>query len=502
MTMQTISIFLYTNEEHQQIPLETDEKCEIVCRKLCQRLQITPATCLLFGLRISNTNDFLPGSNKLEANGHYEFRVRFQVLELSTLKCMDKMAYNYFFYQLKYDLINGKIEELVYPNYKDQVVGLCVTNMYIEMLENNVSIEYFENNYKKYVPSKHVKKHSLYMRQRISNALRKIKYMNHDSYYVKGTYLETIRTLAPNYFVERCTGIAPYLPEDDLDHGGTCPIDLEFAPYHTERPGLSIYYKYKKLWKHIARIEDIYAIIVEKDSVVRFEMRDTPAGFAVQLSDKQKMESFVSCIAGYYRLMVKWIIDLCRTYPSPSLHTLLTLKCHGPIGGEFSYLKLQEKHNITGSYIIRQCEKVYETYYIDIIASNQPETYKITYDYNTWNLHKIDGIKSFNNLQDVARSIMTKSKQKFRLAPSEYGTCVTLYTFISVKTKLKFTFSDKSSNLLLCLPPSQLTAKKNLDKHIEFEIRQKKAQLLNPVTDFRKYISKFIKCRFISSKSK
>lgn len=101
--------------------------------------------------------------------------------QLSTLKRMDKEAYNYFYHQVKYDLIEGKIPELAYPNFKDQVAGLCVTNMYIEMLENHTSIADLEANYKKYVPVKHVKKHSFIIRQRISNALGNIRNRNHDS---------------------------------------------------------------------------------------------------------------------------------------------------------------------------------------------------------------------------------------------------------------------------------------------------------------------------------
>lgn len=39
-----------------------------------------------------------------------------------------------------------------------------------------------------------------------------------------------------------------------------------------------------------------------------------------------------------------------------------------------------------------------------------------------WHLHSHEGtIKAFNNLNELAKSIKTQSKQKLRLAPSEYG---------------------------------------------------------------------------------
>lgn len=118
---------------------------------------------------------------------------------------------------------------------------------------------------------------------------------------MKGTFLESIKTLAPNYLVERCAAMAPYLEEEELSKG-RCAVDLEFSPYHAERPGFSIYYAYKKFWKYISRTEDIYAIIIEGDEVI-FEMHTSPvgSGFNVRIPDAQQLQSFVSCIAGYYR---------------------------------------------------------------------------------------------------------------------------------------------------------------------------------------------------------
>lgn len=185
--------------------------------------------------------------------------------------------------------------------------------------------------------------------------------------YVKSTYLESISTLAPNYLVEKYTGIVPYLPEDNFVPNGTCTVDIQFLPFNAERPGLSVYYPYKKSWKHIAKIEDIFAIIIDRHTV-KLEIRDYPAGFSIQINDALRRDSFVSCLATYYRLMVKWTVDLCRDLCSPTLQTLRELKCHGPIGYEYSYAKLQSRQCPPGSFIIRQCEKIFDNFYIDIVV--------------------------------------------------------------------------------------------------------------------------------------
>lgn len=98
---------------------------------------------------------------------------------MPTLKSLDKNAYNYFYHQVKSDLINGKIPELVYPNLKSEVLGLIVTNMYIEMLEYNTSVDELKKNYKQYVPEKYLKKHWIVIKKRIADQLEQIRH-KHD----------------------------------------------------------------------------------------------------------------------------------------------------------------------------------------------------------------------------------------------------------------------------------------------------------------------------------
>lgn len=181
MTLQTFSILLYTNNEYRDIPYGVDDTCEAVCRELCRDLGIQPIANLLFSLRIKGSTNYLPGCRSVLPNVKYEFRLRHQVPTLSEFKKMDKNAFNYYFHQVKCDLINNAITELEYPNHKDKVVGLAVTSMYIEMLEKHISVDELERHYENYVPKKHIKKHRFIIKQKISNELRNIKNMDHDS---------------------------------------------------------------------------------------------------------------------------------------------------------------------------------------------------------------------------------------------------------------------------------------------------------------------------------
>lgn len=128
---------------------------------------------------------------------------------------------------------------------------------------------------------------------------------------------------------------------------------------------------------------------------------------------------------------------------------------------------------------------------------NHIETFKITHEYDRWHLHFHDRtVKTCDNLANLAKNIKTSSKQTFRLAPSEYGK---FNGFIEndllifcLRCCLHLTFNtDKSTSLLLCMPPHQITAKQTINEHSENELRKKRAQLFDPIKDLRKYQSKY-----------
>lgn len=102
---------------------------------------------------------------------------------------------------------------------------------------------------------------------------------------------------------------------------------------------------------------------------------------------------------------------------------LTALKCHGPIGYELAYGKLEENRNIPGSYIVRQCERVFDDFYIDIIAKGTlTQTFKITNSYNMWHWHSHSrDVRSFNSLAELARGIPSDYQRKVLLTPSEFG---------------------------------------------------------------------------------
>lgn len=94
---------------------------------------------------------------------------------------MDKRTYDYYYDQVRYDVLQNNIPEIEYPKYKNDILGLCVTDMYVEMIENKKSVEYLKKNYRNYIPKELAKHHSIFAKKEIENSLRAIKNKNHDT---------------------------------------------------------------------------------------------------------------------------------------------------------------------------------------------------------------------------------------------------------------------------------------------------------------------------------
>lgn len=177
---------------------------------------------------------------------------------------------------------------------------------------------------------------------------------------------------------------------------------------------------------------------------VNLEMQNSPVGLPISMNSPREIESFVSCLNGYYRLIVTWNMDLCSQLGSPSLKFLSDRKIHGPIG-DYSHTKITEKSSAVGTFLIRQCHKNYGIFFIDIVTKEdtKPETFKILYNStetgDKWGLCDDMEVKYFDDLIDLAKSIPTNGRY-FRLPPTSH---------------------DRSELLLLGLDPQKLGIKES-----------------------------------------
>ncbi|XP_014245974.2 uncharacterized protein LOC106664605 [Cimex lectularius] len=342
----------------------------------CKRFNIKPICRNLFAVR-DRVDHWLPlhvrlwDMNEDVFKKGLEIRIRYRMPNIQSLKNMDLRALDYYFLQVREDILNSNIKEISYEKHKDELMGLGVTDMYRVMIEKNLAIPMILNDYKRHIPKEILKHHKFFVKKPIFDSLTKLESTgNRDVLSVKYNYLFQFEGMAPNYLSEEFEGQIE-------DKGVFRSADLFVNIYSKERPGVSFCFKQGvEGVTHLCSIDDICCVSICETTVEIARKNGIPV--YIKMS-KQTMDSFVTLLDGYYRLSVKSIFNICKDFYTPSLKKLLSLKIHGPVGGVFAYNKLEKKReNKPGCFILRECENTYNTYLVDVCTNTSKViTYKI-----------------------------------------------------------------------------------------------------------------------------
>ncbi|XP_016939268.1 tyrosine-protein kinase hopscotch [Drosophila suzukii] len=476
----------------------------------------------------------LPGE-RLSCQLVYCFRMRFRVPELDNqLESIDPRSHKFLYHQMRYDWLTEQIPEIRYPEHKDKSTGLAVMDMLIdaqEQTEDDQALRSIEKSYRAYLPPSLWRAHSFFVGSKIREVFRNLKANAPSIERLKWHYVHQISHLAPSYLTEQFTCTVQYLPNEEvargggaigtsltqtvskstttlvssgstntlstlttnINHGGhggsgkkgkrrsaSAGIDVyvRVFPHDSLEPGLKVARVTSEAtlkWNLVGAVEGIFMISKISDTSVRLEIVGLPKGYEMQFQTEKEMKSFISYLGIYIRLSSKWMQDLCHSYRTPSLEELSSLYCHGPIGGAYSLMKLHENGDKCGSYIVRECDREYNIYYIDIntkiMAKNtdqercKTETFRIVRKDSQWKLSYNNAEHVLNSLHEVAHFIQADSPDRYRIPASKY---------------------DKPPLLLLLLPKN-LKAKKTDLQLSEAELQRRNPQIFNPKTDLQWY---------------
>ncbi|XP_067143590.1 tyrosine-protein kinase JAK2-like [Centruroides vittatus] len=355
-------INLYTQKEPLILPEITKYNAEYLCIVAAKHCRISPASRHLFALWNPNKNIWYSPCKIIDVGSNKDlnlyFRLRFHPSDVKKL-AIDQQACNYYFHQMRHDFLQGKIKQL--SNNADDSFGLAVTDIIRTALEQDLNPEQMKIEYSNFLP-KVLHKWNLFMlKERINKAIIKaFRNSGQNVAYVKQQYIQHLITLVPDYTCEH------YQAQID-ENGKVYEVFLRVCPYVLKNAGLQMQIKgSKESWIQICSIEDLCYISMRNDGTVEISRRNgIPQYLTFQSVDQ--MHSFVSLLDGYYRLIEKWTFNICKDLITPSLLNLRQLKCHGPIGQEFSYQKLREKcKNEVGCYILRESTTVYHEYRLDV----------------------------------------------------------------------------------------------------------------------------------------
>uniref|UniRef100_A0A0A9ZBW4 Tyrosine-protein kinase n=3 Tax=Lygus hesperus TaxID=30085 RepID=A0A0A9ZBW4_LYGHE len=392
---------------------------------ICKKLRIKPTCRHLFGLRCEE-NQWIPLSYKLWdcTSKHLEARIRFRTPSIETLLERDINTFDYYFFQVRDDVLNDRVSDISYEKHKEELMGLGVSDMYRVKIEKGISRDNLLNDYKRYIPKEVLKHHKFFVKKPLLDSLIRVEsYGNHDILKIKRSYLEQFEEMAPNYLSETY--------DAQIDEGGTLRgATVQVNIFHKDFPGIQYLYKGKKEWMHMSTIDGLCCISLNKNGTAEIS-RKTGIPIYLTMKNFNSMISFVTTVEGYYRLSVKWTFNICRDLITPSLVTLRSIKCHGPVGGKFSYTKLEQKRdNKPGCFILRECEIFYDVYYIDVCMSDRKvSTFKIERKGDGHYVFSAEPNERFESIGAiVARYKVQGSDPYFKecIPPSEYDDSILL----------------------------------------------------------------------------
>ncbi|XP_075981572.1 tyrosine-protein kinase hopscotch [Anticarsia gemmatalis] len=372
---ETVKVAVVTDRTPNIITVRSSTlTAEELCIILCKKYKIPPLTRTLFALRVKGRDYFLKDNAKvLSSTRDYELRIRFKVPRLELLITLDETTYDYYFLQARSDVYENRIPEIKYPEHKKEMLGLGIADMTRATAEEKLSVNDVVRDYKKYIPKVIVRRHGHVAKKHAHDQLPKLCSVGHNVNYIKNLYLQQLYIMAPNYLAEEYDNV---LWQNGND---VTPVKVVVAPFHPHQSGIRLYNTVKRDWSQVCRIEELIYLTRNGEHSVEISRRGTPLFF--KFKSEEQLSSFISVCDGYYRLMVKWTFNLSKDDETPSLKELQRIKCHGPVGGAFSYRKLEEKRGKKhGCYILRQCQDDYNVYYLDVCTKNSTtETYRIEF---------------------------------------------------------------------------------------------------------------------------
>lgn len=240
MEEKNIEVYIVTESKFVLVPCTSNTYIEDVCIYLCKQCQIGPVARHLFALRVHGTKLFLPSCNKItDKYKKFDLRIRYKVANIQKLKKIDIKAYDYYFHQVRNDVLDNNIPDIIYDKFKRELVGLGVADMYRVMLEKDIARDIVESEYKKYIPKEVIKRHSFFIKKPIHDTLGKIKKSGHDAWYVKAQYLTQFEVMAPEYLAEEYNALMDV-------NGSILNVHIRVSPFHPTEPGVRICYDSKK----------------------------------------------------------------------------------------------------------------------------------------------------------------------------------------------------------------------------------------------------------------
>ena len=372
------------------VSVSEDDVAEDVVIQLSKDLKISPISRHMFALFHPHSKLWLSPNQKIlqwlhgEQSHVFELRVRFKPTDLDALK-KDQAAFDYYFFQVRYDF--RKKQKSSHAGDKTQrVLGLFIADIISYVLETYPDLDEMEAEeklkeipIKDFLPLPFAQKLMLLALNADCRNQMVTAWSNshHDANTPKQEYLRTLLDGLPDMGSPDAS--APLWPQYHVEQYSAqlavrdqqVPISLDFQPImHAIRVKQKC--NTTSEWSTMCSVEELCFIAVKAVTKTIEVSRINGIPHNLSFATENELKSFVSLLDGYYRLSQKWSFSICKDISSPSLTTLKSLKCHGPVGAAFAVKKLQEKAgDKAGTYVLRQSGKNYSDFVVDVCCGRR-----------------------------------------------------------------------------------------------------------------------------------
>ncbi|KAM7285961.1 tyrosine-protein kinase JAK2 [Ixodes scapularis] len=423
----TVCILFYTPREPLLVPgKDGAHTAEHLCMQAAELCGIGPVTAQLFGLFSAETGIWFAPSANVKAKDkslNLYFRLRYKPPTLDRIKA-EEATLNYVYHQMRQDFVCGRVPELHHNRVQHRTLGLVVTDVVRHLIEAGQSPQQGSFSFSDFMPAVLVGPLKMrVLKPRLTNALNECWHNSRQNVNrVKEIYVNEFRSIVPEY------GCEQFVAQVDSD-GRVWEVVLQVNPHHPQMPGLRMHSKASKesiTWTHICSISDLCFVNMNLSNCTVEISRRNGIPQNIRFSSVSRMQSFLSLLDGYYRLMEKWTVNLCINLPTPSLTALRAMRCHGPIGARFAYQKLQEKSDHeSGWYLLRQSSSAYREFRLDFLGQDEtPETLRIVQsaEDGTFRLDQGEGqaFPSLAKLVNDGVKPMLSLELGYCVPPSEY----------------------------------------------------------------------------------
>lgn len=239
--MSTVNIVTYTSSF--EVNIDDTTSIEDLIIETCKHFNIGPIARHLFALRIKNTTIWVHLNAIVKQIPHtdFEFRIRFNVPDVNRLSDIDAIAYDFYFNQVKYEVLHALLPPSLYKSFKSEIMGLSVVDMFRAIIEEGLREEKVIDDYQKYIPRSVLKRHLFFLKKPVVKNLNLLKQnrSRYDPIYVKSGYLEQFKKIFPNYLSET---FKAFIKNGDKP----CAVQITVDPFNNIHSGISMKYEHKE----------------------------------------------------------------------------------------------------------------------------------------------------------------------------------------------------------------------------------------------------------------